>query len=147
MSVNIELPSTLNEAAQLPSLDELSTVIPMIVTKSGNRLRRLHISKKRGEKKDPCGYYDHSIDLAFALTYHKAQGRTIDRVILLLQNVGHSKLNVASFYVGISRVRESKHLRIIPVNGSQRSNLEKLQFSKDLISWWKSCAPSMLSTV
>ena len=147
LSVNIELPSSLNGVSQLPSLSTTSTIIPMIVTKGGNRLRKLHISKKRGEKTDPCGFYDHSIDLAFALTYHKAQGRTIDRVILVLQDAGHSKLSVASFYVGISRVRKAEHLRIIPVDKLQRSHLEKMQFSKELISWWKSCASPMLSTV
>ena len=135
LSVNIELPSSLHGVSQLPSLDASSPIIPMIVTKGGNRLRRLHISKRRGEKTDPCGYYDHSIDLAFALTYHKAQGRTIDRVILVLEDVGHSKLNVASFYVGISRVRRSSHLRIIPVDKKQRDRLEAMKFANELIVW------------
>jgi len=142
LSVNIELPSTLHGVAQLPSLDTTTATIPMTVTKGGNRLRRLHISKRRGEKTDPCGYYDHSLDLAFALTYHKAQGRTIDRVILVLEDVGHSKLNVASFYVGISRVRKSEHLRIIPVDKKQRSRLEAMKFANDLIVWWKDSVSS-----
>jgi len=138
LCVNIALSTSSQTAATIPSMEPGRTVIPMTIVKTGNRLRHLRVNKKRGEKIDACGYYDHSVDLAFAVTYHKAQGRTINRVLLSLHDHGRSHITVASFYVGISRVRDSNHLRILPIDTAQRMKLLDLKFADELVQWWRS---------
>ena len=111
-------------------------VIPMTIIKSGSRFRALKLLKSRGEMTSQCGYYDHSLDLAFAITYHKAQGRTLDRVLLVFNEAGHAKMTVSSLYVGISRVRHSSHLRILSLSAKQKDMLQRLTFRTELINWW-----------
>ena len=65
-------------------------------------------------------YQEHSIDLAFAITFHKIQGRTVGKIILDLNLTPGSKngiptLDLFGFYVGLSRVSNSKNMRILPL--------------------------------
>lgn len=136
LSVNVQLPSELTTRISIPSLEEDRTIIPMTVVKTGSRFRTLKLLRARGDHTSQCGYYDHSLDLAFAITYHKAQGRTLDRVLLVFNDVGRAKMTVSSLYVGLSRVRHSSHLRILSISNRQRQTLEKLSFRNELIKWW-----------
>ena len=55
-------------------------------------------------------------DLGFAVTVHKAQGRTLYRVVLDLTfhpNID-SRVNFAQLFVAISRVKSKQHLRLLP---------------------------------
>jgi hypothetical protein len=56
-----------------------------------------------------------SFDLAFAMTVHKAQGRTIPRVILALDSrpMHYSQMVFASVLVALSRVSHTDHMRIL----------------------------------
>ena len=57
-----------------------------------------------------------AFQLAFAMTVHKAQGRTIDKVVIDLHDqptVG-SRLAFEGVFVAISRVRSRKNLRLLP---------------------------------
>ena len=70
-----------------------------------------------------------AFDLAFAMTVHKAQGRTIKRVVLALdsRSLHRNQLEYASIFVALSRVEEAKHIRLLehkrgtPVGGRQRA--------------------------
>ena len=55
-------------------------------------------------------------DLGFAMTVHKAQGRTIKRVVLdLVDHPNHfTRMNFAAVFVAMSRVGSSKHIRLLP---------------------------------
>jgi hypothetical protein len=55
------------------------------------------------------------LDLAFSMTIHKAQGRTISRVVLALTNRPSSQLQMkfAAIFVAISRVQHTDHMRIL----------------------------------
>ena len=55
------------------------------------------------------------LDLAFAMTVHKAQGQTLSRVILCFSE-RHNHINqmtLPSIYVSLSRVKLSDHIRIL----------------------------------
>ena len=56
-----------------------------------------------------------AFDLAFAMTVHKAQGRTIPRVVLALTCRPYSNIQMeyASVFVGMSRVKNREHIRIL----------------------------------
>ena len=55
-------------------------------------------------------------DLAFSMTVHKAQGRTISRVIvdLTCHPVHTGRMEFAAVFVAMSRVKCKKHLRLLP---------------------------------
>ena len=54
-------------------------------------------------------------DLGFAMTVHKAQGRTISRVVLAFSRhpLQTSRMSYASIFVAMTRVRDSGHLRLL----------------------------------
>ena len=60
------------------------------------------------------------IHCGFAITVDKAQGQTFDRVIVTLSERDHKLMNFtySCVYVGMSRVRESQHLRILLMDES-----------------------------
>jgi hypothetical protein len=62
------------------------------------------------------------IELAFAMTVHKAQGRTIPRVVLALSehNVAICRMTYPSIFVAMTRVKHRDHLRVLyHHNGTQ----------------------------
>lgn len=58
-------------------------------------------------------------ELAFAITFHKCQGRTMNKIVLdLNQQHGsgrHASVTYSSLYVGLSRVRKGSDIRLFPV--------------------------------
>ena len=55
------------------------------------------------------------ITCGFAITVDKVQGQTLDRVIVTLSERDYRLMNFtySCFYVGMSRVKKRKHLRIL----------------------------------
>jgi hypothetical protein len=53
------------------------------------------------------------IDLGFAMTVYKAQGRTIHRVILAFAHRPQQQMKFAAIFVGLSRVKQSEHLQLL----------------------------------
>lgn len=64
---------------------------------------------------------DHYIRLAYAMTFNKSQGQTLDKVgIYLRQPVfDHGQL-----YVSFSRVRSSEYFKVLVMQFEQLNNLE-----------------------
>ena len=54
----------------------------------------------------------HACDIAFAVTFHKIQGRTLEYVVLHLAKT--SALRAQSVLVGMSRVRSAARMRLFP---------------------------------
>ena len=54
-------------------------------------------------------------ELAFAMTVHKAQGRTIRRVVIdLTEQPMHScRMEYAAIFVAMSRVEDHRHIRLL----------------------------------
>ena len=75
-------------------------------------------------------FHQHNVDLAFAITFHKAQSKTMDLVILDLNPRSFSPaITFSTFFVGFSRVTHGKNLRIMPLqrdNNGKQVNLDYL---------------------
>ncbi|MGH7955247.1 MAG: C-terminal helicase domain-containing protein, partial [Gloeomargaritales cyanobacterium] len=81
------------------------------------------------------------VDMSFAMTFYKAQGQTIPKVILILNKrpVGLSVLTYSSLFVAVSRVRLADDIRLLGNdNISYRSDLK---VGKDILRWWKGFGP------
>lgn len=77
-------------------------------------------------------------ELRFALTIHKFQGQTVIRIILDLNNRPNQlgKLNFFGFYVGISRAKFGKNLRVLPRQSyAYFSHLKRLKPDPNLKEW------------
>ena len=79
----------------------------------------------------------HSVQLAFAVTCHKGQGRTIPRLILAVSKRPHGMkiLSFEALFVALSRVKTSEHIRFLCEEGDDLSYLTKLKCSEFLLSW------------
>jgi hypothetical protein len=58
----------------------------------------------------------HAVELGFAVTYHKLQGKTLPRLIINPYKRGCiPEIDINALIVGFSRVRNSSHLRFLPI--------------------------------
>ena len=87
----------------------------------------------------------HAVDIAFAITFHKLQGKTISKVILDLRKRpgtrdGIANVDFEGLYVGWTRVRRGQDIRVIPASDSAEDafdHLMQLGPSAHLLSWLK----------
>ena len=79
----------------------------------------------------------HPVDLLFAVTYHKLQGVTLDKLVLTINKHPNRllRLVLSSLYVGISRVHHLSEVRVLPYNDEDVDYLVNLKFD-DLLSAW-----------
>jgi hypothetical protein len=79
----------------------------------------------------------HGYELGFAITFHKIQGQTCDKLIVdLNERPFQPQVSFATFYVAISRVRRSSDLRLLPLHGNRNLNhLLALRAPKQLHKW------------
>ena len=85
-------------------------------------------------------FSEFGVDLAWSMTYHKIQGVTLRKILLDLNKppFGVKNLDFYGFLVGLSRVREGKYIRILPLQPfSNLDHLRKLGPSKELVVWLK----------
>jgi len=77
------------------------------------------IEIKTGTTPYKLHYKAHGVELAFSLTYHKLQGVTVPKIVLDLSGgIGNeNNLDFAGFYVGTTRVKNSTHIRALPLQG------------------------------
>ena len=81
-------------------------------------------------------YHDFGFELAFAVTFHKIQGQTLDKIVLDLNGTGPPPMTLAALYVGISRVRRAADMRVLAIEPEVRNRLLKLTFTPMLLMWW-----------
>ncbi len=67
----------------------------------------------------------HLVDLAFAFTDYKVQGLTLDRLVIML-NEQTARHDLATLYVGISRVQRLRDLRIWPLDCDKERAIQHL---------------------
>jgi len=89
-------------------------------------------------KEDVLLYRPHAVELRFAITVHKVQGQTCNKIIIQLNK--RSFMPYVTFnmlYVSLSRVRNSDSIRLMPPRPSNPSldYLSKLHPSEDLLTW------------
>ncbi len=80
----------------------------------------------------------HGLELGFAITFHKIQGQTCDKLIVdLNKRPFQPQVTFATFYVAVSRVRRSIDLKLMPLHPEQRdfNHLLSLHPSPELLKW------------
>ena len=78
----------------------------------------------------------HPIETAFIMTYNALQGSTVERVIVVLGDLGSTGLGGMSLpkvNVAMTRVKLMAHIAIWP--GTALDHLSKLEFNKVLVAW------------
>ena len=83
-----------------------------------------------------CKVKGHELSLGFVSTYHKLQGQTVDKIILVLDKQVNAicDVSIESLYVGLSRVRTGNDLRYLPCNSIR--HLRLLKRDTCLIKWY-----------
>lgn len=73
-------------------------------------------------------------ELAFAVTVHKAEGRTIHRIIIGLSYCRVDKCNFsfAQFHVAMTRVKESSHIRFLLTGATEDDCWKSIQYLEKL---------------
>jgi len=94
-------------------------------------------------------YHDFGFTLAFAVTFHKIQGKTMNKLILDLNQNPQVPFTLQTLYVGISRVRSSCDLRLLPPLSSSAAvgwpHLHRLKHNADYLNWLKCYQDSVFS--
>ena len=111
------------------------TIIPISVSARSERMP-VHLSTSvRGH----VSVKQFPIEMAYACTFHRLQGRTVDYLIIDY-NGGGKGLTFECAYVAITRVRDGTRMRILPMIGEKSlfDVLSKLRLSEDTIFWEKS---------
>jgi len=136
LSVNVQIPYDTDLHGPWPANQTLvptELVIPVLETGDGE-----HVDHVLG----PFDNFDlytieHGVELGFAITFHKVQGRTLQKIILdLNKRPFNPPVTYTGFYVGVSRVKLSDNMRILPPQpGGDFSHLLNLHPSLELRAW------------
>ena len=78
-------------------------------------------------------WYVSAVELLFACTFEKAQGKTLSRVIMCLHQNPWRSAQLAHFYVAFTRVTTGDDLRVWPARELNLERFKKLQHSLELI--------------
>ena len=142
MSVNIEVetPLSANWSRSL-SLMNGRAIVPITMSKFWTELDAVTAKEARRRldamHHTSLKFKDFDMELAFAMTFHKVQGKTLNKVILDFNNSKLAHMSLAALYVGVSRVRRGTDIRIMPLDPSIREHLEGLTFNEQLCKWWR----------
>ena len=153
LSVNIEHTVTADEAAGWPLGGSLHTPVVNRISNTGTYIIPVICddsdevqTRAVGDLCWPGGSIkvkSHALEPAFAITFHKLQGKTISKVILDLRKrpgtgAGIKDVSFEGLYVGWTRVRKGADIRVIPPQDGANDafdHLMKLGPSAHLISW------------
>jgi len=137
LSVNVELVD--RDAAAWPADETLvagRVVIPVLEERDTKPIKS--IAQPSGPGAKLC-LYRFGVELAFSITAHKVQGKTLPRVIVDVNGcgVGKAQLTVASLYVALSRARSRAHVYFLEApSQASRRRLNNLRFEENLVRWW-----------
>lgn len=125
----------------LPTLVENDLIIPIIKGSGGKTIKEVWISGGNGydvsRAKVSCF---HDVQLGFVMTFHKSQGRTMNKVIIVVPKRPREmlcKMLFEIFYVGISRVEVGDDVRLLYSDTDDLSYLCSLECSDYLKAWRK----------
>ena len=99
--------------------------------------RRNHESWERGVQK-VTGYRGFQWTLAFAITFFKIQGLTLDRLVLFLTKCQSKRImpvKASDIVVGFTRVKKGSHIRVWPHSPDGLRYLTKLPRRNNLSKW------------
>ena len=95
------------------------------------------IRSYRKQKIHFTNFRKHPVDLLFAVTYHKLQGVTLDKLILSINKHPNHRLRLvlSSLYVGLSRVHSLNEIRVLPYSSEDVDYLITLKHDVLLKDW------------
>ena len=162
-SVNVCIPTSLNgktvsekrkqqiKILRKHSLDKNKIIIPLLATKSRHHKQKQY-AYFNNDPFNPCSTATVTdpfpFELAFAATIHKAQGRTMDKVVIDLycHPDGTHRLNFAQVFVALSRVKTRENIRLIQhpnaSNEEAYSYITQLKPHPDVVAFYKGFKPS-----
>jgi hypothetical protein len=142
-AILVSLPSDCDQwpqnAPSVPMSNGEHGLLPILLDK-GKQHNLTILPPKRGlpDSAVKVSYFLFGVESALSVTYHRVQGRTISKVILDL-NSHHTgmggMLTIPKLYVGLTRVRCSDDLRILPLTSQDKQKLLKLQHSDFMKIW------------
>ena len=96
-----------------------------------------HLNKSKRKEHRTMVFRKHPVDLLYAVTYHKLQGLTLNKLILTINKHPNPllRLVLSSLYVGISRVHSLSELRVLPYTDEDVDYLVKMKFDDLLPAW------------
>lgn len=115
-------PFTINES--VPGIDPISWPQNQTMTPKKVLIPVFQKSDLDSIRVRPCGRLKttgdidvktHAVELGFAITYEKVQGKTMKKLNLDLNQAPTRPLSFSAFYTGITRVRKHSDFIIIPV--------------------------------
>lgn len=101
-----------------------------------NRSSRIRVASVNGHRSRAVYPTAHSYDMAFAITYWKVQGHTLDKVVLDL-NKTTPRIAIQMLYVGMTRTRKREHIRILPsISTPDALDYVTTNPPDPFIAWW-----------
>ena len=95
------------------------------------------ISNKK-ELEDVIPFKQKEVEQGFFFAYNKLQGATLDRLILVLDDLtkcGLGEMSIHKLYVALSRVRNRNHLAILSLGGNDLDYILSKKYSDRLLAW------------
>ena len=130
--VEVPLPYSVNVR-----LDGRDDVIPMLPYEETKKLPK-SLGRGMDNESLTIAFRTHKVELGFAITYHKIQGQTEEKLIIVLNEHRSRKLLSVSFdglYVALTRVKLAANLRIWPATRSDLDYLLRLKHPLHLRLW------------
>ena len=107
------------------TLEEDRVIIPILPERKKRKYNRIAVPGGNGYLPSRVKVANSfPLEMAFAITIHKAQGRTMKKVVLALSDRldGNFQMTYASLYVALSRVAKSNDIRLL-LNGDWNGNV------------------------
>lgn len=130
-AVIVRAPKLTRERVGVSAVEDGTAVFPLFrradrewkVTKPDGSMQKLKL-------------HTYGFELAFALTFHKVQGQTLDAVALVLDHrVSLPRLTFETLLVGLSRVRTGRDLRVLDPGVRRFGHLAKLKMNPIFHIW------------
>ena len=140
VSVNVTL-SSADHRDRFSASDTLvpqQLVIPMFLSPflQADALKPWELLHRQRDPFKSISFLTHSLDPRYAITYHKIQGQTVNRLIIDLNKWPHAKLLHSHILVGLTRVRDMAHCRTVPLlPGQTRKHLWKLRADPEMLAF------------
>ena len=127
------LPATSTAALESLSLVPGKVVIPLVPRSSRREPVHLVSMTNPLDKRYDAQVYPHfPIELAFAITVHKAEGQTFEKVIVALSKRWWFNFSHAGIYVALSRVKEAECMRFLISGTTAREKQDSISYLQDL---------------
>ena len=135
IAINVVVSLTPEKSHQWPK--KLSLVKDQVVVPIGisTKPSKVDVYINSVWKEVSCDQF--AVELGFCMTFQKTQGRTLQQLILdLNQRTFNPKITFNMLLVGLSRVRSGTDFRILPLQpGSSLGYLQDLTPDLDLLQW------------